>query len=846
MRRGPGILIAAGVLAAGLWFALAGRPVDPAVSSPPSEVRATVPARVVPREGASTEASVTGAASGQAGNAGASARELEGNANGCWLRGRVTDETGQPLPDAEVVVRHSEGGFRLHAPSKNAQTDEEGRYALGPFGPGLYNVAVDAKGYTATRVREHPLAAPEETLDVSLPRAVPVEGTVVDEDGKPVAGASLFMFGPADDPEDEDGEPRFTYASADSDGAFLLDAPQPGGYRIKLEHTDFLVAEETVTAPLQGARLVMSSGASVRVEVVDETGAPVPDVEVQVQPEVLTPSSRERLDDTDETGTVTLRGLSPGPHTVVATLTETVPERTAKHALELRGSERARVRLQLPSGLRLSGVVVDLEGKPVAGAEVRAVPAGVLSARRGQDPELELHAQDLQADWAEGPTTPQLTGPDGRFTLRYLRPGEHLVTALRQGSVFDGEATGGKVRMLEPHRGVLVSAGAKDVRLVMRARAYVRGRVVRADGSPVRHFQVNETILDDPQGAFRWPISGDGEEVLAFAAPELAGTLRKVRVRQGVDADLGDVVLHAGREVRVRVVDAKTSAPLSEAAVELREPGAEDVDRPLLWNVVRVRAGHHATQTFLAHDALRTGEGGTLVLPNVEERPWLLRVSHADYLPVSVGLDAAQGEVTVRLRAGAWMEGEVRAGTEPIFRGLVLLRTPRGEHVELTSIIDGTYSLGPVEAGSYLAQVEPEPEEGEPPAVFPATRVELPASGRVTLDLVAPPGGTSVEVHAPEAMEAVLLVPGAHPLSCASGSLDGLFNLGIRGRGRQEGPFRLGRLPAGHYTLFALRDGSVSPVEVHHEEVDVPAREAETFTVRPRWQPCSAAGALAE
>jgi hypothetical protein len=561
---------------------------------------------------------------------------------------------------------------------------------------------------------------------------------------------------------------------------------------------------------------------------------------VHVLPEPMPRFYRDRSGHTDADGKATLRGLASGRHVVVATTRVGGPVRAAKREVELRGSERVRVRLQFEEGRRLSGVVVDTAGRPVEGAELRVVPASMVDAVDKEYPELEPTAEQWEAGWFEGATPAQRSGPDGRFTLRHLSPVGYVMTALKDGYTFSSTATGGKRRTLGPYTGVLVPEETSEVRLVLESLAYVRGRVVRADGAPITRFQLNERYQEDAQGAFRWPIHATGEEVLAFVAPGLAGTVRKVHVRKGEAVDLGDVVLGAGREVRVRVVAAETSQPLVGARVDLREAGEEepDANHSLLWSITQTVHTPEGTTAYFAPEAFQTGQDGTVVLPQVEEEPRLLRVSHEDYLEASAPLGAEQREATVELRSGAWIQGEVRAGKKHLRHGSVSLRTPQGQYAGFASIEDGMYSLGPLEAGSYILQAEPHLPYAETPPVFLPKPIKVPAGGTVRLDLEAQSGGTSVEVHASEPVAELLLLPGAQLLSCTREAFPAAFTLGHEGRVDREGRFRFRALPAGHYTLLAVRDWQEPELEVHREEVDVPDRATASFTVRPRWQRC--------
>jgi hypothetical protein len=536
---------------------------------------------------------------------------------------------------------------------------------------------------------------------------------------------------------------------------------------------------------------------------------------------------------------VTVKGLEPDRYRVVAAMPESNPLRTARRLVELRDSERQRVLLRFEEGLRLSGVVVDRKGKPVVGAEVRVAPAVMVEPRKYADPELESYTDRLDESWFSRHEQAHQTGPDGRFTVPHLGPGPYLVTALKDGYSFDSRATGGTRRVLGPLSGVLVSAGTSDVRLVLESLGYARGRVVRPDGSPVTHFQLNGLGQEDARGEFRWPIHENGELVLAFAASGLAGTVRKVQGREGEDVELGDVVLSRGREVRVRVVDAATSEPVFGATVDLRDPANADPDedRSLLYGISDVHTGSDGTTVYEARPDPQTENNGTLVLENVEARPLLVLVSHPEYLKESVPLGAQSREVTVTLHAGAWVRGEIRSGETRVDRGLVKLLTPGGEYADAATIEEGTYSLGPVRAGRYIAQVQGSlsPEEESAPVFLPR-QVEVPASGTVTLDFEAQRSGTSVEVRTSEEVAEVILVPGAQPLPGPRGQIYKSFALGHRAEADPDGHFRLQRVPSGRYTLFAVRDWDALELEVHREEVDVPNRETVSFTVRPRWQ----------
>jgi hypothetical protein len=135
----------------------------------------------------------------------------------------------------------------------------------------------------------------------------------------------------------------------------------------------------------------------------------------------------------------------------------------------------------------------------------------------------------------------------------------------------------------------------------------------------------------------------------------LTGTRRKVRVREGEDVDLGAVVLRRGREVRVRVLDARTSQPVRGVEVDVlgtaSADGASD-SRLDLISTTPPPGSEPKGEGDLERDFSTSAEGW-LVLRHVEEQPLRLELTHPDYETASVPLGARQDEVVVYLRPEA-------------------------------------------------------------------------------------------------------------------------------------------------------------------------------------------------
>ncbi len=86
----------------------------------------------------------------------------------------------------------------------------------------------------------------------------------------------------------------------------------------------------------------------------------------------------------------------------------------------------------------------------------------------------------------------------------------------------------------------------------------------------------------------------------------------------------------------------------------------------------------------------------------------------------------------------------------------------------------------------------------------------------------------------PERNIEVHFIPGDFPLL---GPKQGLYNrlrTGFMGKRVRDDVRRFSQLPAGAYTLVAVRPGEEG-TEVHLEEVDVPAEGKLSFTLLPQW-----------
>ncbi|NMO15430.1 carboxypeptidase regulatory-like domain-containing protein [Pyxidicoccus fallax] len=733
---------------------------------------------------------------------------------GVRVRGTVRDERGRPIAGAQVRLRSGSG--RYEHDWKSTETDAKGAYTLGPVAPRRYSFEVGAERFIDDGAQERAVdgLAP---VDFVLKAAVVLEGQVVDAEGRPVKQALLLLK----EQDDLQGLPdRFFMGSDGSyrsqteskeDGTFVMKAPDEGSWFLKGFHDDHVATGLMVTAPRSDIRLVLRAGAEVSGEVVDEQGAPMRRASVSL---TVRSAKRDRAHEkstrTDAMGRFTLRGIHEGAYFILASSLSQHDHRLVSRELEVRGTAPVHVRLQYPEGERVSGGVVDPEGRPLPGVTVQV----------GRDARRQLSRKPGEPGERFGRSPSRVkSDAEGRFAVLHLDPGTWTVSASLEGYRLDTSASRGGAPD-EGRQSLEVPAGTADVHLVMRRTAAVRGRVVREDGSPVMRFEVNGRSITDTDGAFFEPVAKAVDVALTFTANGLAGTARTVRVEEDVHVDLGMVVLKQGREVRGRVTDAATGAPVAGARVDVEDVPADAEGSVRLPERSR---------------AVKTAMDGTFTLPHVEERPHSLVVVHPDFLPKRIPLDARRDAVEVALDAGAILRGTVRNGGRMLDQSVAIEAVDLSFR-EYTPVRNGTFEQRRLHPGTYVLRVHTGRSKEEIP-VYAPRRIQVPANATVTVDFEPRTGGATVHVtmaKPPEDKVTAVLVPGQVAMVTSARELERATAQHFRAHPESPGRWTFRAMPAGTYTVFVAHR-TKRGVAVHREELVVPARGEVTRELVPRW-----------
>ena len=170
--------------------------------------------------------------------------------------GRVFDELGAPIADAEVRLESAGSG-------RSAMSAGSGDFSVSLAGPGPYRVTAWAKGFAA-RTLDVTLDRSGTLLDVTLLRARAVHGRVLDPAGKAVPDATLSVCAP----------PHEIRLSSAEDGSFVL-GPSAIGCNVVASHASHS-ASEPVRVRNDGELVVrLGRGGSIEGIVTDDTGAGV-------------------------------------------------------------------------------------------------------------------------------------------------------------------------------------------------------------------------------------------------------------------------------------------------------------------------------------------------------------------------------------------------------------------------------------------------------------------------------------------------------------------------------------------------------------------------------------------
>ena len=490
------------------------------------------------------------------------------------LRGRVVDEHGEPIEDAEVRSLGPVDRLSMWRGDQIVdRSDAQGHFALAPVAVDQ-TVVIEARhqGFAPAELDALVAAgAAAEPIEIVLSPGRVAIGLVVDAGGQPIAGARVSMLASAPSGRSDMGYLRrlmqrvATEVLGDAEGRFRIEDLGPGRFDLLAEHQGYAPTRVAgVSIPAEQAvadvgTLVMPDGETLEGQVVDPEGQGVAGASVSIREHGSGFSAmfadRDQPDaTTDANGRFAVHDLQPEGTVHVSVQCDGYGDTSRSN---VRVPAKELLRIELVPGVNLDGVVIDAKGMPIQGAAVQARREG----------------QSFKASFGK-----DRTDAEGQFTVETLVPGSWSLLVTAAGF------------QQAEKSGIVIEAGStpEPLRIQLARGSSVVGTVTGGEGQPLadvlvrlnpggelrRPSFVASLVTTKSDGSYRLEGLPSGRHVLSFEHGHHRRAVRDVEV--GPDEVRLDVTLEPGLEIVGRVVDGE-GMPIPGVAVAARP--ATVVDR---------------------------------------------------------------------------------------------------------------------------------------------------------------------------------------------------------------------------------------------------------------------------
>ncbi|MBA3391460.1 MAG: carboxypeptidase regulatory-like domain-containing protein [Deltaproteobacteria bacterium] len=403
------------------------------------------------------------------GSAGAVGRLTITMHRGFAISGHVVDDTGKPVAKAHVSVGGFGGFERFEReppasgkPDPNiATTDDKGQFSIRAVAAGTHILAaIDGEH---APVRSAPITVTDRAItgvQLVMKAGGVIAGTVVDATKKPVAYATVRVAGADEQMMQVAGR----QATTDATGAFELRGVSRAKLQARAESesaaSKLLTLDLTEKREARDLELVLDVTGTISGIVVDDKGAPVPEVQVSAFPDILGGESMEGMmlasmspATTDGAGAFTITGLPDGAYRLwAARSTSSSGGWGRDHTSAKTGDKNVRITLAAAGGIKGTIVTQDGGGAP----KLANVSVGWQAPTPAQDGAFEIR------ELAAGTYDVTFRGPDFAVTTKRdvkVEPGKTV--DLGAVTVHRGRKVTGKVvdRKGQPIAGAKVKLG---------------------------------------------------------------------------------------------------------------------------------------------------------------------------------------------------------------------------------------------------------------------------------------------------------------------------------------------------------------------------------------------------
>jgi carboxypeptidase family protein len=281
--------------------------------------------------------------------------------SGAPITGRVVRPDGTPVVDAQVVLECAEPYRSRLAPLDTTRTDARGHFALdcGRSGPFRVEATERVDERVVGQVAREDVFPNRGPLELVLVPAL-VHGRVVDDAGNPVTDYQL-AWTPLPEVKGRPPEPGERIHSASGEFTTPL---SPGAWRANASVPQLALQPASIelsVPSLETVVIVLARQGVVRGTVLDAADEPVSAARITLDGRVRTTSGSR--------GTFEIEVTPGAAFTLAARHDRHAPSEPVELSLEP-GEERDELILRLGASARVTGEVIDPQGRPVAGRRV--------------------------------------------------------------------------------------------------------------------------------------------------------------------------------------------------------------------------------------------------------------------------------------------------------------------------------------------------------------------------------------------------------------------------------------------------------------------------------------------
>lgn len=585
-------------------------------------------------------------------------------APGARLAGRITDESGKPVAEAEIrLAKRSriEGIPIGQAEYRQTTSDREGRFEIVNAPAGEARVAVTARGFEPWTDEALAVPPPEgQELEIRLARGATLQGSVRTTAGEAVAGARV-LAGPAG-------------ARSDGDGFYRIEGVATGPLEIDLVHPGHARQERKVTIEpgINTLDFEVEAGRRVAGRIAAGDGRPIGAAELALETPGWGSGHRAYRARSAADGLFEFAEVPAGRYRLEAAARGFAPLRR-QQLVEVAGADVEDLAVTLGAAGRVAGRILGLDEEQLSRVELRAEDEeGLELSRRGR------------------------VGADGRFEVEDLAPGVWELHAALASELREVAAR------------VVIAPGDTARRdLEFSDRLSLSGRV-EFDGEPLPEARVS--VRATAQTLERSVMTGyDGSFRLADLEPDTYW-LGVNHARESLIYN-DTLELTADREVvlrleagsfRAEVRDAATGKPLATATVQLFPTtgadfvvaGATDAAGHVLLPRVppgtrRLRVSAEGYKAGEQVVEVAAGPAGETVEVALEPAAGLGLVVHlaSGAVPAEVEVRAEGAGLSERRKVAS--DGSVRLASLPAGRWTLAVTAPGGSPVRIAATVPG-------------------------------------------------------------------------------------------------------------------------------------------------------------